>query len=493
MKIRIIILILISMFSNVTHATSKTFELDNFSYKVTNNIRNEIEVCKAPNNVKQITIPKTIIYEKSTYYITSIGEKAFFNNPELTSIILPNTLTSIKDLAFSGCTSLQNIILPNDISQIGAAAFQDCSSLTSIQIPNNVKIIEKATFNGCRKLTSIKLSNNITIIKENAFRDCDSLITIILPNTITTIEDFAFEDCSALTSIDIPENTRSLSANTFRNCSSLISINVSQANLTYTSLDGVLFNKNLSEIIFYPNAKKGPYMIPDGVKSIANRAFWGNKFLTEIYLPKSIYNIGEAAFQFCESLHSINLPNTITIIESATFSNCRSLQSIIIPNGVNQIMKNAFQDCKSLKSIILPASLKYIEKEAFKNCQAISFIQCEALYPPTINNSKETDVFEGIHNNIPIYVPSISIENYKWADGWSKFQNFQAITTNISKPEEIKNIHWENGYIYNPSKFLIKIYNINGNLINASCQSKIYLSTGQYIIHYDNQTLKINI
>ena len=142
-----------------------------------------------------IIIPETVTYEGKQYNVTSIGDCAFQNCYDLTSVIIPNSVTSIGALAFQKCSRLTSVTIPNSVTSIGSCAFQDCSGLTSVTIPNSVTTINLGTFHGCKKLTSVTIPNSVTSIDAYAFTST-GLTSIIIPNSVTSIGDGAFMSCS---------------------------------------------------------------------------------------------------------------------------------------------------------------------------------------------------------------------------------------------------------------------------------------------------------
>ena len=295
------------------------------------------------SSLTSITIPDSV---------TSIGNSAFSGCSKLTSITIPDSVTSIGEYAFWRCSSLTSITIPNGVTSIGNSAFEDCSSLTSITIPNSVTSIEKEAFSGCRSLTSITIPNGVTSIGQEAFLGCSSLTSITIPNSVTSIGEYAFRACISLTSITIPNSVTSIGNSAFSYCIKLTSINVSDNNKNYSSIDGVLFNKNKTEIIRYPNGKESKsYKIPNGVTSIGNSAFEDCSSLTSITIPNSVTSIGNSAFEDCSSLTSITIPNSVTSIGNSAFEDCSSLTSITIPNSVTSIGEDAFSGCSKLTSI----------------------------------------------------------------------------------------------------------------------------------------------
>ena len=164
--------------------------------------------------------------------------------------------------------------------------------------------------------------------------DCDESAqgTITIPSQIdgkpvTSIGYMAFRFCDSLTSITIPNSVTS----TFRGfdgCEKLTQINVDTANTVYSSVNGVLFSKDKTELIKYPEGKADTsYAIPNGVTSIGNSAFYGCSNLTSITIPDGVTIIDINAFQYCRSLTSITIPDSVTYISAEAFDGCDSLKA----------------------------------------------------------------------------------------------------------------------------------------------------------------------
>ena len=191
------------------------------------------------------------------------------------------------------------------VTIIGGGAFDDCKSLTSVTIPNGVTSIGRETFSGCKSLTSVTIPNSVRSIGGGAFEDCESLTSITLPKSVTNIGSNSFSDCSSLTEIIVDSD-----------------------NLAYSSLNGVLFNKNQTTIVQYPAGKTAvSYTIPNSVKSIGEKAFVCCFSLTSVTIPNSVTSIGEQAFEGCTSLSSVTIPNSVTSIGDFSFF-CTSLKTV---------------------------------------------------------------------------------------------------------------------------------------------------------------------
>ena len=274
----------------------------------------------------------------------------------------------------------ENIEIPAEINgksvtSIGSYAFRGCTSLTNITIPDSVTWIGSHAFNGCTRLTSITIPESVDYIYYNAFENCINLTSITIPNSVTEIGDRAFGGCTSLTSITIPYSVKEIGWSAFDGCTSLIAINVATENQNYASVNGVLYNKDRTTIIYYPAGKTDKnYKILDGVTSVYDRAFYGCTDLTRVIIPDSVTEIGGSAFNGCTSLVSITMPNSVTKINGDAFSGCTSLTSITIPDSVTKIDYSAFSGCTSLTSITIPDSVTEIGNMAFGGCTSLTVI-----------------------------------------------------------------------------------------------------------------------
>ena len=282
-------------------------------------------------------------------------------------------------VAITGCdTSVTEVEIPAEIdgmavTRIDDESFSYCRKLTSITIPDSVTQIKDGAFMFCDSLTSVNLPDGVTTIEDRVFLCCENLTSVTIPEGVTKIGNQVFYKCYKLTSLTIPDSVTHIGYGSFPYCTSLTSFSVSNDNPSYSSVDGVLFNKDQTILISYPNGKSSTYTIPDTVSTIGSSAFEGCK-LTSITIPDSVTYIGGDAFSGCYNLSSIIIPDSVTDIGGSAFEDCTKLTSITIPDGVTSIGTFAFSGCRNLASITLPDSMTSIGGMAFSFCTSLTAI-----------------------------------------------------------------------------------------------------------------------
>lgn len=499
-------------------ASAETY--GNYEYKVLDD--GTVEITKYSGTDEKVVVPSTINGKKVTsigksafFYcksitsivipnsVTSIGENAFNECASLTSITLPNTIISIGNGTFSYCKNLKSITIPDSVKSIGEYAFCDCASLTSIKIPdsvtsisdwafttctgltsvtigNGVTSIGGAAFNGCTGLTSVTIPNSVKSIGMNAFAGCVSVKSLTIGNNVASIESGAFTSCKSLTNVTIPDSVTSVASAAFIDCTSLTNITVGSKNKNYSSENGILFNKDKTELCVYPagNSRK-EYKIPDSVTSIGENAFSYCTNLTNITISDSVKGIGEYAFCNCENLTSITIPDGVTSIENFTFSYCTNLTSVIIPDSVNSIAVGAFSECTSLTSVKMPSSLSEIGGAAFSKCSSLKNITIPDGVS-LINSSAFEYCTSLTEISIPNTVTCIASESFRNCENLKKVTIPSSVVVIdyyafVNCPS-IKDVYYK-GTKKDWNKITINAY--NDELINAT-------------IHYSNDELTVD-
>ncbi|MCX6873760.1 MAG: leucine-rich repeat domain-containing protein, partial [Verrucomicrobia bacterium] len=225
-----------------------------FTYRVIGGA--EVEITGYPTTeVGAVAIPAEIDGKP----VTSIGNPAFFSCGWLTSVTIPASVISIWDWAFDGCSGLTSIIVEGgnpSYSSLGGVLFNQ-SATRLIQCPEGLT-------------GSYAIPASVTSIGDYAFSGCSGLTSVTIPASVTSIGDGAFDGCSGLTVLTIPASVTSIGDGAFAGCRGLTSISVDDANPSYRSLDGVLFNKSVTRLIRYPGGLTGVYTIPASVTSIGD-------------------------------------------------------------------------------------------------------------------------------------------------------------------------------------------------------------------------------
>jgi hypothetical protein len=246
-------------------------------------------------------------------------------------------------------------------------------------------------------------------IGEKAFSGATSVKSLILPEGLTVIETDAFDGCTGLISISIPASiirigkTGNDSEDSFDGCTGLTNIMVAGGNGVYSTENGVLFNKDKTALLLYPEGKSGIYTIPSTVTDIVYCAFEGCAKLTGVTIPDSVASIGELAFRDCTGLTSITIPASVKTITGdnrndtgyGAFFRCTGLKTVIISEGVTAIGATAFYRCTGLASITIPDSVTSIGELAFAYCTGLTSITIPASVK-TITGDDRNDTGYGV-------------------------------------------------------------------------------------------------
>lgn len=366
--------------------------------------------------------------------LKTICISAFNGCSSLTSIILPKGLESIETQAFAS-TGLTSITIPDSVTytsdifgygcaietaSIPAVAIESMrwtqNSLKSLTITSGECIGESddfyvsQAFSGFTNLQSVVIYESVEIIGNNAFKGCSSLTSLTLPEGVS-IRNSAFLNCSNLTSVIIPENV-SIGDGAFSGCG-LTSITIPDS---VTEVGNGAFNGCPIETAIIPahavwsvhNGLLQKVVITSG-ESLRDGAFNGGSNptsafpnLVSVTLPEGLKTIGERAFYNCTALSSINIPQSVTSIGEQAFYKCTGLTTVIIPDNMTKIANGTFWECTGLTSIVIPVSVAEIGDSAFNFCTNLNI-----CYKGTAE--EWADVTIGISNN---YITSGKIFYY---------------------------------------------------------------------------------
>ena len=340
--------------------------------------------------LKEIVLPETL---------QIIEEEAFGGLGALEKLVIPDTVISIHGYSFRGCHALKHIRLPKQIRGIGAYSFYNCLQLEEVIIPDGITYVGSRAFENCRSLKHIHLPDSVRSIDQDAFYEsglvsftfppevrsiercmfsgCKDLEEVILPEQVTSIAINVFEQCSSLKRIRIPASLENIGnpvvvgipgsgkkspngweKNVFSNCESLESFDVDPDNRLLSSQDGVLYSKDKTMLILYPQGRKEEvFSIPEGVTVLTSSAFYNNPYLKEVYLPNSLREIKDNVFAKCVNLKKAVPPSSLTSIETGAYSFCANLEEFPMPSSLSHIGEKAFIGCDRFEHLIFPDSL----------------------------------------------------------------------------------------------------------------------------------------
>ena len=241
------------------------------------------------------------------------------------------------------------------------------------------------------QIRSVVINEGVLSIDERAFGEYENLTSITIPEGLRSIGRSALGGCVNLTSIHIPASVESIGYSALAGCG-LTAFTVAEDNPNYTTIDGVLVNKEKTELIQVPGGRTGSYEIPEYIQNFYDYTFDRCNKLTEVIFPDHFTELPEAVLYGMESLVNVKLPAALTEIPQAAFYNCAKLASIEIPDGVTAIGFDAFYGCASLNSVVIPASVESFDTQAFADCVSLTDVVFRG-HAPVIES--ESGVFYG--------------------------------------------------------------------------------------------------
>ena len=267
-------------------ASAQDFMVDGICYNILTEDDMTVEVTESPYDYTgDVVIPAEVTYDGNTYSVTAIGDGAFYDCDNLTSVSMPSA-TTIGDEAFRYCSALTSVSMPK-ATTIGYSAFESCGALTSVSMPS------------------------VTTIDNVAFFFCNALVSVSMPQ-VTTIGDRAFERCLALTSVYMPL-VETIGEWAFYECGDLVSVNMSSVT-------------TIGEMAFSYCESLASVSMPVAT-TIGDWAFNGCSALTSVYMPE-VMTIGDGAFYNCSILASVDIPASVSTIGNGAFDGCNSLTSV---------------------------------------------------------------------------------------------------------------------------------------------------------------------
>ena len=443
-------------------------------------------------------------------FITAIGEKAFYEYKNLTSVTIPESVTSIGDGAFSHCDSLVSVTIPDSVTSIGKGVFSYCSSLANVTMPDSVTSIGNSAFWNCSNLVSV------TVDKGNKYyKDIDGNL---YTKDGKTLLQYAIGKKD--TEFTITDGVEIIGIDAFWNCSNLVSVTVDKNNKYYKDIDGNLYTKDGKTLLQYAIGKKdSTFTIPDGVEIIGHGAFWDCRSLMDVTIPDSVTSISYGAFRYCSKLTSVTIPDSVTSIGDEAFRDCKNLviylspkantsgfaenwncgfevvlreseidknftiengvlkklintniTDIVIPSNVTSIGNEAFKKCDNLTSITIPNSVTSIGDHAFYHCDSLTNITI-----PSSVTSIGDSAFYHCDNLTSITIPS-SVTSI----GSTAFAHCKSLTS-ITIPSSVTSI---GNVAFSSCNSLTSIIVDANNETYKSIDGNLYTKDGKTLIQY---------
>lgn len=359
---------------------------------------------------------------------------------------VPDGIITIAYNAFFICTNLTEVICPDSVASV-AGAFVNCFSLTNITIGNSITNLVSPCY-GCDNLKTITVSpanavytgENGVVLSHDRTRllVCPSGVTgsFTVPDQVTEIAGSAFGGCASLTNLIIPASVTNIGFQAFTRCSQLSSIMVSSVNPAFSDLDGALFDKNRTKLLFLPSGKTSSFAIPDSVTNIAGDAFISASALTHLtigtgftasgnYLFNALKNLkdfsvaatnpkfssrdgnlydksGTALVCYAQGKGGFTVPAGVTWISAGAFGGCTNLTSLNIPDEVTTI-GYGFAECLSLTNISIGAGVADVSSSTFAFCSSLSSINVSPANP--FFSSKDGVLFDHNQSTL-VYFPN---------------------------------------------------------------------------------------
>lgn len=264
-----------------------------------------------------------------------------------------------RDIKYSGDVTIPASVIHDGIvyqvTRVGNSAFYSCDDLTSVDIPEGVKEIGNYAFAYCRKLSFVEF-----------------------PNSLERLGVFAFYYCNGITSFYITRNVKEMDRNPFAGCLGVTDFMCSGNNAYYKSVNGVLFSKDMTDLVAYPPASSATsYDIPESVTSILFAAFNHSANLQQVHIPESVTWVGPSAFLWCSGLESLVFPDTISYIGSSGVAYCTNLTDLHLPANLDTIHNSTLNGLRSLPELTIPRTVKYIDNYAFSESTGLKTITFE--------------------------------------------------------------------------------------------------------------------
>ena len=250
---------------------------------------------------------------------------------------------------------------------------------------------------GCR-LSEFNGTDRDTVLRIDYMTDENG--TAASDQPVTAVRNYAVCCNETLDFIFIGKHVTDLEYNCFYYCTRLKAVFVDEENPVYTSVDGVLYRKDMTEIILHPIrnceyraalslgltapadeaacaafVKELDKLFPEDAEKTGEEAQNAMADTGAVYsVPETVTDIAPFCFNYCDKLTKIDLPAGLKAIGQMSFFKCRSLKNIDLPDGLENIGPDGFSYCETLDYIFVPASVKTIGHHAFFGCLGVDAV-----------------------------------------------------------------------------------------------------------------------
>lgn len=269
-----------------------------------------------------------------------------------------------------------------------------------------VVIPEEVTFEGT--------SYRVTAIGNAAFYHCDGLTVVMIPNSITTIGELAFFGCNGLTAVTIGSGVTAIGQHAFTDCNGLTEVHISDI----AAWCNIKIENGYANPLYY-----------------AHHLYLGDTEITSLMIPEGVTSVGDLAFYNCSSLTGVTIPNSVTTIGRSAFVNCSSLTEVTIPNGVTEICDWVFSGCSELTEVTIGSGVTTIGSRAFDSCNSLQAVHSLNTNTPGI---EENTFSATAYSQATLYVPKGSKESYEQHPYWGKFLSIQKEDAPTTEVEQLR-------------------------------------------------------